>query len=100
VVALLTSAAGLTGAAALGYSFGVLPSPPPLAAPPAAPTRYAASHRQAMLAAARLEARQRHSRLFCVSRIQQTRNRCNAPSRRSGALFSAALDSALSRTVT
>jgi len=25
-----------------------------------------------------------HGRLFCVSRIQQTRNRCHAPSRRSG----------------
>jgi hypothetical protein len=62
---------------------GVLPSPSPLAAPPAAPTRHAASHHP-MLAAARLEARQRHIRLFCVSRIQQTRNRSNAPSRRSG----------------
>jgi len=39
-----------------------------------------------MLAAAWLEAGQRHIRLFCVSRIQHTRNRCNAPSRPFGAI--------------
>ena len=50
--ALLASAAGLAGAAALGSSFGLLPSPPPLTAPTAALTRYAAGHHHAMLAAA------------------------------------------------
>ena len=52
---LLAAAAGLGGAAALGASFGLLLSPPPLTAPLATLTRYAASHHHVMLAAAWLE---------------------------------------------
>ena len=40
----LAGAAGFAGAAALGFSFGVLPSPPALNAPLAALTRYGAAH--------------------------------------------------------
>jgi hypothetical protein len=52
---LLAAAAGLVGAAALGASFGLLPSPPPITAPVSALARYAASHHHVMLAAAWLE---------------------------------------------
>jgi hypothetical protein len=52
---LLAAAAGFGGVAALGASFGLLPSPPAITAPLAALTRYATSHHHAMLAAAWLE---------------------------------------------
>ena len=51
----LAGAAGFAGAAALGLSFGVLPSPPGLTAPLAALTRYAAAHQHLLMAAAWLE---------------------------------------------
>jgi hypothetical protein len=52
---LLAAAAGFGGAAAVGASFGVLPSPPLITAPLAALTNYAAAHHHVMLAAAWLE---------------------------------------------
>ena len=51
----LAGAAGFAGAAALGLSFGVLPSPPALTAPLAALTHYAAAHQHLLMAAAWLE---------------------------------------------
>ena len=51
----LAGAAGLAGAAALGLSFGVLPSPPALNAPLAALIRYGAAHQHLLMAAAWLE---------------------------------------------
>ena len=51
----LAGAAGFAGAAALGLSFGVLPSPPALTAPLAALTHSAAAHQHLLLAAAWLE---------------------------------------------
>jgi hypothetical protein len=47
--------AGLAGGAALGASFGLLPSPPPITAPLAVLARYAAAHQHALLAAGWLE---------------------------------------------
>jgi hypothetical protein len=52
---LLAGAAGFAGAAALGFSFGMLPSPPALTAPLAALTSYAAAHQHLLIAAAWLE---------------------------------------------
>lgn len=52
---LLAGAAGFAGAAALGASFGMLPSPPAITAPLAVLTHYAVGHAHAMLAAAWLE---------------------------------------------
>src|SRR5262244_3248416 len=52
---LLAGAAGFTGAAALGASFGVLPSPPAITAPLTVLTHYAVGHAHAMMAAAWLE---------------------------------------------
>jgi hypothetical protein len=51
----LAGAAGFAGAAALGLSFGLLPSPPALTAPLAALTHYAAAHQHLLMAAAWLE---------------------------------------------
>jgi hypothetical protein len=51
----LAGAAGFAGAAALGLSFGVLPSPPALNAPLAALTRYAGAHQHLLMTAAWLE---------------------------------------------
>src|SRR5215475_10850715 len=51
----LAGAAGVAGAAALGLSFGVLPSPPALTAPLAALTGYGAAHQHLLMAAAWLE---------------------------------------------
>jgi hypothetical protein len=51
----LAGAAGFAGAAALGLSFGVLPSPPALTAPLAALTSYGAAHQHILMAAAWLE---------------------------------------------
>jgi hypothetical protein len=51
----LAGAAGFAGAAALGFSFGVLPSPPALTAPLAVLTRYAGAHQHLLMAAAWLE---------------------------------------------
>jgi hypothetical protein len=51
----LAGAAGFAGAAALGLSFGVLPSPPALTAPLAALTGYGAAHQHLLMAAAWLE---------------------------------------------
>jgi hypothetical protein len=51
----LAGAAGFAGAAALGLSFGVLPSPPALSAPLAALTRYGAAHQHILMGAAWLE---------------------------------------------
>ncbi|HKA97182.1 MAG TPA: hypothetical protein VKD66_13025 [Streptosporangiaceae bacterium] len=53
---LLAGAAGFAGAAALGASFGALPSPPALNAAPTALTGYAVSHQHTLMAAAWLEA--------------------------------------------
>jgi hypothetical protein len=52
---LLASAGGLVGAAALGTSFGMLPSPPPVNAPLAELIRYATSHQHLLMTAAWLE---------------------------------------------
>ena len=52
----LAGAAGFAGAAALGFSFGVLPSPPALSAPLSALIRYGAAHQHLLMAAAWLEA--------------------------------------------
>jgi hypothetical protein len=52
---LLAAAAGLVGAVALGASFGLVPSPPPITAPLAVLARYAASHHHTLLATAWLE---------------------------------------------
>jgi hypothetical protein len=52
---LLASAAGFVGAIALGTSFGMLPSPPPVNGPLAALMRYATAHQHAMMTAAWLE---------------------------------------------
>src|SRR5215831_10117914 len=52
---LLAGAAGFAGAAALGASFGVLPSPPAITAPLTVLTDYAAGHSHALLATAWLE---------------------------------------------
>src|SRR5215470_9181210 len=51
----LAGAAGFAGAAALGLSFGVLPSPPALNAPLAALIHYGAAHQHLLMAAAWLE---------------------------------------------
>jgi hypothetical protein len=51
----LAGAAGFAGAAALGLSFALLPSPPALTAPLAALTRYAGAHQHLLMAAAWLE---------------------------------------------
>jgi hypothetical protein len=51
----LAGASGLAGAAALGLSFGVLPSPPALNAPLAALVRYGAAHQHLLMATAWLE---------------------------------------------
>lgn len=51
----LAGAAGFAGAAALGLSFGVLPSPPALTAPLAALTGYGAAHQHLLMAGAWLE---------------------------------------------
>src|SRR5215475_12436336 len=52
---LLAGAAGFAGAAALGASFGVLPSPPAITAPLTVLTHYAVGHSHALLATAWLE---------------------------------------------
>jgi hypothetical protein len=52
---LLASAGGFVGAAALGASFGMLPSPPPVNAPLAELMRYATSHQHLLMTAAWLE---------------------------------------------
>lgn len=52
---LLAGAAGFTGAAALGTSFGAIPSPPAITAPLMALTRYAAAEHHALLTTAWLE---------------------------------------------
>ena len=51
----LAGAAGFAGAAALGLSFGMLPSPPALTAPLAALTRYGAAHQHLLMGTAWLE---------------------------------------------
>ena len=52
---LLAGAAGFAGAAALGTSFGVLPSPPAISAPLTVLTHYAVVHQHVLMAAAWLE---------------------------------------------
>lgn len=52
---LLASVSGFAGAAALGVSFGMIPSPPPLSGPVPALIRYAAGHQHALKLAAWLE---------------------------------------------